>query len=301
MFNLEEYLNDLDISVNVDESLKKYSTMKVGGNCKYFVMPDNIDKLITVITICKMYSIEYFVIGNGSNIIFTDKGYDGVIICTKNIKGISLNSGLLNVKCGTMVREVASYCLKNELKGFENLSGIPATIGGACFMNAGAYGSEIKDVLASCKVLDEEGNVFTITRKNIDLKYRHSSFMDQKLIILEANFILKTGKYEEIEEVIKTNDRLRKEKQPISEKSVGSTFKRPKEENMYASKLIDDCGLKGFSIGGAKVSEKHAGFVINSDNATFDDIIELTEHIRKTVFDKFSVMLELEAIVVGEV
>ncbi len=125
--------------------------------------------------------------------------------------------------------------------------------------------------------------------------------MDQKLIILEANFILKTGKYEEIEEVIKTNDRLRKEKQPISEKSVGSTFKRPKEENMYASKLIDDCGLKGFSIGGAKVSEKHAGFVINSDNATFDDIIELTEHIRKTVFDKFSVMLELEAIVVGEV
>ncbi len=301
MFDLSQYLNEMEVSFIENEELKTHSTMRIGGKCNHFVSPKDTDQLILVTTICKMYNIKYFIIGNGSNIIFTDKGFDGVIICTKNIKGISEKNNILTVKCGTMVREVATYCLKNELSGFENLSGIPATIGGAVFMNAGAYGSEIKDVILSCKVLDKDGNVFTLNKKDMNLKYRHTNFMDDELFVLEASFILKKGSYDEINEKITTNDNLRKEKQPISEKSVGSTFKRPPIEGVFAAKLIEDSGLKGYSIGGASVSSKHAGFLINSNDATFEDVINLVNYIKETVNSKYSVSLELEAIIVGEV
>ncbi len=301
MFDLCSYLKDIEIDCVVDEELKKHGTMKVGGTAKFFVKPDSIDKLITVITVCKLYEIKYFVIGNASNIIFTDKGFDGAIITTKHIKDITHKGNMVTAKCGNMMREVSSYCLKNELSGFENLSGIPASIGGACYMNAGAYGSEMKDVLASVKVLDKDGNCYTISRKDMNLSYRHSNFMDDGLIVLEATFILKKGSYEEIENIITTNDKSRKEKQPIAERSVGSTFKRPKEEGVFASKLIDDANLKGFSIGGAEVSTKHAGFVINKNNATFDDLQKLIAHIQKVVYEQSNIELELEAIIVGEV
>ncbi len=301
MFDLEKYLIDMEISVTCDESLKKHGTMKVGGSCKYFVSPNSIDQLITVITICKMYDVNYFVIGNASNIIFTDKGYDGAIICTKEIKGINLKDKMLTVKCGNMIREVANYALENELSGFENLCGIPATIGGAVFMNAGAYGSEIKDIIVKAKVLDKDGNVYTINKKDMHLAYRHTNFNDDELLILEATFMLKSGNREEIYAMMKINDAARLEKQPISEKSVGSTFKRPKVEGLYASKLIDDAGLKGYAVGGARVSEKHAGFVVSDGTATFEDLKVLIEHITKVVYEKNSVELELEAIIVGEV
>ncbi len=301
MFDLKQYLNDMEISVTCDESLKKHGTMKVGGNCKYFVSPNSIDQLITVITICKMYNINYFVIGNASNIIFTDKGYDGAIISTKEIKGIHLKDKMLTVKCGNTMREVANYALENSLMGFENLCGIPASIGGAVYMNAGAYGSEIKDIIVSTKVLDKDGNVYTINKKNMNLSYRHTNFNDDGLLILEATFMLKNGNKEEIESIMKTNDKARLDKQPISERSVGSTFKRPKVEGMYASKLIDDAGLKGYAVGGARVSEKHAGFVVNDGTATFEDLKTLIDHVIKIVNEKSSVELELEAIIVGEV
>ncbi len=301
MFDLEKYLIDMEISVTCDESLKKHGTMKVGGNCKYFISPNSIDQLIAVITLCKMYSINYFVIGNASNIIFTDKGYDGAIISTKEIKGIHLKDKMLTVKCGNMVREVANYALENELSGFENLCGIPATIGGAVYMNAGAYGSEIKDIIVKAKVLDKDGNVYTLNKKDMNLSYRHTNFHDDELLVLEATFMLKSGKHDEIQEIMKTNDKARMDKQPISERSVGSTFKRPKVEGLYASKLIDDAGLKGYAVGGARVSEKHAGFVVSDGTATFEDLKKLIEHITKVVYDKNSVELELEAIIVGEV
>lgn len=301
MFDLTQYLTDMEVSFAKDELLKTHSTMKIGGKCNHFITPKDIDQFILVVTICKMYNIEYFVIGNGSNIIFTDKGFNGAIICTKNIKGISIKNNILTVKCGTMVREVATFCLNEEMLGFENLSGIPATIGGAVFMNAGAYGSEIKDIIASAKVLDIEGNVYTINRKDMDLKYRHTNFMDNSLFVLEANFILKKSNFDKIKEIMDKNDSLRKEKQPIDKKSVGSTFKRPKGENLFAGKLIEDCGLKGFNVGGARVSDKHAGFVINDDNATFAELNELITHIKDTVKNEKSVELELEAIIVGEV
>lgn len=301
MFNLSEYLKDMEVQFTEDESLKGHSTMRVGGTCKWFVQPDNIDKLILTITICKMYNIKYFVIGNGSNIIFTDKGFDGVIITTKSIKGITIKNNMVTAKCGNMVREVSNFALENEFKGFENLCGIPASIGGACYMNAGAYGSEIKDVLVSVKVLDNDGNVYTINKKDMNLSYRHSNFMDEGLLVLEATFMLAKGNRDEIKEKMDINDKLRLEKQPISEKSVGSTFKRPKGEGLFAGKLIEDSGLKGYSVGGAKVSDKHCGFVINAGDATFDELYTLINHIKKTVNDKFSVSLELEAIIVGEV
>ncbi len=300
MFDLYSYLKDIDIECIVDEELKKHGTMKVGGKAKYFITPDSIDKLITVITVCKLYEIKYFVIGNASNIIFTDMGFDGAIITTKNIKKITQKGNMITVKCGNMMREISSYCLKNELSGFENISGIPATIGGAIYMNAGAYGSEIKDIIASVKVLDEDGNCYTIFRKDMNMSYRHSNFMEENLIILEANFLLKNGKYEEIEGIIKNNDTARISKQPVAERSVGSTFKRPKEEGVYASKLIDDAGLKGFSIGGAEVSQKHAGFIINRNDATYNDLKKLISHVKSVVYEKEQIELELEAIVVGE-
>lgn len=301
MFNLAEYLKDMNIDFIENESLKKYGTMKIGGECKFFVEPKDENQLITIITICKMYNINYFIIGNASNIIFTDKGFDGVIINTKKIKGITRKDKIINVKCGTMVREIAVFCMKNSLSGFENLSGIPATIGGACYMNAGAYGAEIKDIIISAKVLDKDGNVYTINKKDMDLSYRHTNFKDNELIILEADFLLKNGSQQEIEQVIKNTDKRRNEKQPIKEKSVGSTFKRPKIEGVYTGKLIEDCGLKGYSIGDAKVSEKHAGFVINKGSATFDQLYELINHIKYNVKEKFCIDLELEAIIVGEV
>ncbi len=299
MFDLFSYLTEMEVSVVKNESLKKHSTMRVGGECEFYVQPDTIDKLILTTTICKMYDIKYFVVGNGSNVIFTDKGYKGVIICTKEIKGISLKGNILTAKCGNNVREVSNFCLENELGGFENLSGIPATIGGAVYMNAGAYGSEIKDVIMSAKVLDKDGNVFTINKKDMNLQYRHTNFSDDGLLVLEANFYLKKVDVAVLKETIAKNDEQRKTKQPIDKKSVGSTFKRPKEG--FAAQMIDEAGLKGYTVGGAKVSEKHAGFVINDNNATFDDLYKLINHIKDTVYEKNSVLLELEAIIVGEV
>lgn len=301
MFDLKGYLEDMHIDYLENESLKKYGTMKIGGRCNFFVAPEDINKLIVVITICKMHNIKYFIIGNASNILFTDKGFDGVIISTKNIKGITRKDKIVTVKCGTMIREVATFCMNNELSGFENLSGIPATVGGACYMNAGAYGSEIKDILISAKVLDKDGNVFTINRKNMKLSYRHTNFIDDELLVLEADFLLKNGSQEEIKKAIKDTDRRRNEKQPIKEKSVGSTFKRPKGEGLYAGKLIEDSGLKGYSVGDACVSDKHAGFVVNKGFATFGEVYELVNHIKSSVKDNFCVDLELEAIIVGEV
>ncbi len=301
MFDLVSYLNDIDIECTYDECLKNHGTMKVGGRSKYFAMPDDIDKLITVITVCKLYNIKYFIIGNASNIIFTDKGFDGVIITTKHIKGISHKDKMVTVKCGEMLRPVTNYCIKNNLSGFENLSGIPATIGGAIFMNAGAYGSEIKDILASVKVIDPDGNCYTINKKDMNLRYRHSNFMDDNLIILEATFILKNGNFDELNDIVKTNDKLRFEKQPVSEKSVGSTFKRPRTEGIFASKLIDDAGLKGYRIGDAMVSTKHAGFIINKGNATFAELNQLISEVKDTIYDKNNIQLELEAVIVGEV
>ncbi len=236
-----------------------------------------------------------------SNIIFTDRGFDGAIITTKHIKGISHKGKILTAKCGEMLRPVTNYCIKNNLSGFENLSGIPATIGGAIYMNAGAYGSEIKDIIASVKVLDKDGNCYTINKKDMNLSYRHSNFMNDELIILEATFILNDGDINELNDIVKANDRLRMEKQPVSEKSVGSTFKRPKEEGFFASKLVDDAGLKGFSVGDAEVSTKHAGFIINKGNATFDELNQLIMKVQEIVYEKNNIKLELEAIVVGEV
>ncbi len=301
MFNLSEYLKEMEVNFTEDELLKSHSTMRVGGKCKWFVRPNNIDKLILVITICKMYNIKYFLIGNGSNIIFTDKGFDGVVITTKDIKDITVKNNMITVKCGNMVREVASFCLKNELSGFENLCGIPATIGGACYMNAGAYGSEIKDILVSAKVLDADGNVYTLNKKDLNLSYRHSNFMDDNLFVLEATFMLKKGVHDEIKERMGAVDKQRIEKQPVAEKSVGSTFKRPKQEGVFTGKLVEDSNLKGYTIGGASVSEKHAGFVINKGDATFDDLNKLINHIKDTIMKNYEIELELEAIIVGEV
>lgn len=296
MFNLEEYLKERNFEIKYNEPLKTYSTMRVGAEADLVIFPKDSDEFVEMVTIFEMNNYNYYVIGNGSNVIFTDKGFKGAIISTKKIKGISLKNNILTVKCGTILREVSSFCLKNELSGFENLSGIPGTLGGAVFMNAGAYGSEIKDIIISAKVLDKNGNVYTIYKKDMSLQYRHTNFMDNNLFVLEASFMLKKSNYDDISKVISENDKLRISKQPVNERSVGSTFKRP--DGHFAGKLIEDAGLKGYSIGGASVSTVHAGFIVNSNNATATEVLELIDFVTKTVFEKFGVKLELEAVVV---
>lgn len=298
MFDLKNYLEERNFEINSNEPLKNHSTMRVGGNCTFMVFPKTVDEFIELVTVFNMQNYRYYVIGNGSNIIFTDKGFDGAIISTKKIKGISRKGNILTVMCGTMVREVSNFALEEELSGFECLSGIPGTIGGAVFMNAGAYGTEIKDIILSCKVMDKDGNVYTINRKDMNLSYRNTNFKSAELYILEASFLLKHGKKEDIANLIKEKDLLRTTKQPVSQRSVGSTFKRP--EGHFAGKLIEDAGLKGYSIGGAEVSTLHAGFVINKNNATSSDVLQLIDYIKKTVFEKFGVKLSLEAIIIGK-
>lgn len=298
MFDLKNYLEERNFEINSNEPLKNHSTMRVGGNCTFMVFPKTVDEFIELVTIFKMQNYNYYVIGNGSNIIFTDKGFDGAIICTKKIKGISRKGNILTAKCGTMIREVSNFALAEEMTGFECLSGIPGTIGGAVYMNAGAYGTEVKDIILSCKVMDKDGNVYTINKKDMNLSYRSTNFKSDGLYILEVSFLLKQGNKEEIENLMKEKDLLRTTKQPVSQRSVGSTFKRP--EGHFAGKLIEDAGLKGYNIGGAEVSTLHAGFVINKNNATASDVLELIEYIKKTVYEKFDVKLSLEAIIIGE-
>lgn len=291
------YLKERKFDMLIDEPAYKYSTMRVGGNIDIIIFPKEIDEVIEIVTVCKLHNQKYTVIGNGSNIIFDDSGYDGIIICTKKIKGISVKNNILSAKCGTMIREVANFCLNEGLTGFENLCGIPATVGGAVYMNAGAYGSEIKDVIFECKVLDRDGFVYTLKKKDMVLNYRDTNFSKDGLIILDTSFYLKKGNKEEIEAKMKENDAKRLEKQPISEKSVGSTFKRP--DGYFAGKLIEDAGLKGYKIGGAEVSTVHAGFVINKNNATAKDVLDLIEYVQKTVYDKYGVSLEVEPDIIG--
>lgn len=286
-----------------NESLKLHSTFKIGGKAKYFIMPENTDELIESISFAKKNDLKYMIIGNGSNILFTDGGFDGVIIQLTKLKGIEkTGENTIKVYSGELMSSVGAYALNNGLGGMEALCGIPGTLGGGIYMNCGAYGSEIKDVLCKVCYLYTNGETRIFDVSELDLSYRHSLFssneeqMDGAIIYAELELFTKDKNA--IEEKMAQYRSARKEKQPLEYPSCGSTFKRP--QGYFAAQLIDECGLKGLSVGDACVSEKHAGFVINKGNATSSDVLELIETIKDRVYKEKGVKLECEIKVVGK-
>ena len=296
----QEFLKKLtdivgESNVCVDEPINKHITFRVGGNATYYVSVPGEDELVDIIALMKEHEdIPYYIIGNGSNMLFTDAGYKGLIveICNK-FSDIDIYDCRIIAKAGAMLSKVAKMAYEEGLTGMEQLSGIPGTIGGAVAMNAGAYGSEIKDIIVSAKVLDvKNGQVKIIERDELNLGYRHSIIMEENYIVIEAIFDLKRGKREDIKQEMDRCTGLRKEKQPLEYPSAGSTFKRP--EGYFAGKLVQDAGLSGYTVGGAMVSQKHCGFVVNKGGATAQDILDVIAHCQREVKEKFGVELEPE-------
>ena len=296
--------NNLKISdVKIDEPMNKHTSFKIGGNADVFVIANNKEEIKKVLKFSKENNIDIFILGNGSNLLVKDNGIRGIVLKI-NLKEINIDinggaSALVTVGAGVQLGALSQILLKNNIAGFEFASGIPGTIGGAIKMNAGAYGGEFKDIVVKTKCIDCKGNEIELSNKEQTFSYRHSIFSEEKYIILESTLSLKVEQDNaEIQRKMAEYLNSRKEKQPINYPSAGSTFKRG--EDYITAKLIDECGLKGYSVGGAQVSEKHAGFVINKDNATAKDVIELIEYVRKTVLKKFKKDIKLEIEIVGE-
>lgn len=281
------------------EPMQKHTTFRVGGPADYFVMPETIEQVQKVVTLCKEEEIPYYIVGNGSNLLVSDKGYRGVIIqIGKRFGQIEVKENQITAQAGALLSAVANRALEAGLAGFEFAAGIPGSLGGACVMNAGAYGGEMKDVLLSVTVLTPEGEVLTIPREELELGYRTSIIEKKHYLVLEAVIELQKGDPEEIKAVMDDLRQRRIDKQPLEYPSAGSTFKRP--EGYFAGKLIQDAGLKGFQVGGAQVSEKHAGFVINKNHATASDIYELMRQVSEKVEEESGVRLEPEVKRLGE-
>lgn len=293
----KEILLDNDILIN--EPMKNHTSFKVGGPADVLVIPRSPSQLRDLLVLLKDESIPFYVMGNGSNLLVSDQGFNGVIIkIYDNFNECHIEDNVINAQAGILLSKVAKVALDSCLTGFEFASGIPGTLGGAVNMNAGAYGGEMKDILVSAQVIDKEGNIFEIVNGDLKMGYRTSAVEQRDLIVLSARLALKHGSYDEIKEIMGDYDHKRKSKQPLEWPSAGSTFKRP--QGYYAGKLIEDSGLRGHQLRGAQVSDKHCGFIINKNNASADDIISLIRYVQKTVYDKFGVKLETEVKQLGD-
>lgn len=294
LFNEFYDIND----IKIDEKLSEYVNFKVGGPADILLIPNSKEQVIKSIKICKENNIPFYLIGNGSNILVRDGGFRGVVLSLKNVKNIYVDGEKIEAECGVMLKEVSDKAIENSLTGFEFACGIPGTIGGAVFMNAGAYDGEISKVIESAEVIDENCNIIRLSREELDFGYRSSLVMKKGYTVLSAVFKLEKGQVKTIKELIEYLTNKRESKQPLEYPSAGSTFKRP--TGYFAGKLIQDAGLKGYSIGGAAVSEKHSGFVINKGNATAKDITDLIKHIQDEVKKQFGVDLHPEVRIIGE-
>lgn len=284
----------LNCVVKYDEPLKNHTTFQIGGKCIALIEPKKVEDIIEAIKICRENNLKFFVIGNGSNLLVPDDGYNGVIIKIKSeFSNIQVEGECLIAHSGAKLSEVYTVAYENSLTGFEFASGIPGTIGGAIFMNAGAYGGEMKDIVEFVEVLDFDNyEVKELKNEELDFSYRKSIIQRKNYIVLTIKLKLKKGNKEEIKAVYEDLREKRNSKQPLNFGSAGSTFKRP--EGHFASKLIEDAGLKGYHINDAWVSEKHSGFVVNKGNASYKEVMELIEYVQKVVFEKFEVKLETE-------
>lgn len=286
-------------SILIDEPMSRHTTFRVGGPADFFVTPKAKEEVRDVIRICKEAGIPYYIIGNGSNLLVSDAGYRGVIVqIYKEMNEVKVEGDLVKAQAGALLSGIAAKALGAELSGFEFASGIPGTIGGACVMNAGAYGGEMKDVLESVTVLTGEGKIIELGRNELELGYRTSVIAKKGYIVLGAVLKLERGDGEKIKTYMDELKEKRVTKQPLEYPSAGSTFKRP--EGYFAGKLIEDAGLRGFQVGGAQVSEKHCGFVINRDHATAADIMELMRQVQIRVKENSGVDLEPEVKRLGD-
>lgn len=281
------------------EAMSHHTTFKIGGPADYFLMPDKDTDVGRIVKICKESAIPYFILGNGSNLLVGDGGYRGAVIqIYKNMSAVTVEGTEITVQAGALLSSVAAAAKNAALTGFEFAGGIPGTMGGAVVMNAGAYGGEMKDVLTEITVMDEEGEIVTLPADKLELGYRTSIIKTAGYIVLEAKLQLKEGNPEVIRETMKDLTIRRTTKQPLEYPSAGSTFKRP--EGYFAGKLIMDSGLAGYQVGGAQVSEKHCGFVINAGGATARDVRTLMDNVRDIVYKKYGVTLEPEVKFLGD-
>lgn len=286
-------------AVFVDEPMNKHTTFRIGGTADYFVNPSGIEQIAAVIRLCRGQQVPYFVMGNGSNLLVGDGGFRGVIVqIYDRFQHISWHGNRAVVQAGCLLSKFGNEAAVKGLSGFEFATGIPGTMGGAVAMNAGAYGGEIKDCLINATLMDTDGYTGLYSADELELGYRTSIALKNDLIVLKAEIRLKEGNPDEIRRRLRELREARKQKQPLEFPSAGSTFKRP--EGYFAGKLIEDAGLKGYRCGGAMISEKHSGFLINFDNATAEDVLNLVQVVQKGVFEQFGVELELEIKKLGE-
>lgn len=288
-------------NIKKDELMSKHTSFKVGGPADIFIKAESIEEIKSVLKVVNNDDIPLFIIGNGSNVLVKDNGIRGIALKI-DLKDYEIkkdnNDFIIRVQSGVSLGFLSQRLLQEEVSGFEELSGIPGTIGGAIRMNAGAHGKEMKDIVLTTKYMDFRGNIYEIDNPHHEFTYRNSIFSKNNFIILEATLKLQRGKKEEIQGKMNEYATYRKEKQPIEYPSAGSTFKRG--EDFITAKLIDECGLKGYKIGGAEVSQKHAGFIINKDNATAKDIIDLITYVKEKVYEKFKKEINLEIEIIGE-
>lgn len=282
------------IQLKEGELLSNHTTFRIGGAAKYFAVPKNEEEIMEAVDFAIVKDLPYYILGKGSNVLFADEGYHGVIIeIGAGMEKVERTGDTgIRAQAGVSLSALAAFAAREGLSGLEFAGGIPGTLGGAVTMNAGAYGGEMKDVIVSAKVMDEEGAVQELSCEELQLGYRTSIVQKKQFVVLEAEFLLKPGTTEEIQNTMKELNAKRREKQPLEYPSAGSTFKRP--EGYFAGKLIEDAGLRGYRVGDAQVSEKHCGFVVNRGKATCAEVLQLIGDVQKTVKEQFGVQLEPE-------
>ncbi len=286
--------------VKIDEPMRKHTNFKIGGNADVFVIAKNIEEIKCIIKFSKENNILLTILGNGSNVLVSDKGIRGIVlqVGTKEIKIEKQKNALVEVEAGVMLGALAQVLLKQSISGFEFAAGIPGSIGGAIRMNAGAYGGEMKDIVKNVTVLNEKGEINILTNEECEFSYRHSRFTNSKEIVIKVTLELPLGDEAEIKAKMDEYDQSRREKQPLNLPSAGSTFKRGSD--FITAKLIDECGLKGYTSGNAQVSTLHAGFVVNLGNATAQDVLNVVNHVKQVVLEKTGKQIELEVELLGE-
>lgn len=298
MADWKEQLKQTASAVLWNEPMSKHTSFQIGGPADAFVCVRSEEEMIRVCELCRDYHVPYMIMGNGSNMLVSDEGIEGVVLQVgAYMAEVSVEGTRVTAQAGVLLSKLAHTVCRHGLSGLEFAAGIPGALGGALYMNAGAYGGEMKDVVKTIRYLDETGSVCTAREDELSFGYRRSMFTERQCIILSCTMELTADDEEAVRERMTEYNRRRAEKQPLSMASAGSTFKRP--TGFFAGKLVEDAGLKGYTIGGAQVSEKHSGFVVNTGTATAKDVTDLIAYIQKTVYEKFGVVLETEVKVIG--
>lgn len=296
--DLKQELKKQGIEFFCEEPLAKHTSFRIGGPATLLCVPNSVDQLVQTVALCRQRDVRFYLLGKGSNLLFSDNGFAGVVVSTKGLTTpLHIETdGVVTAVAGVSLNQICLAAAKQSLTGLEFAYGIPGSLGGAIYMNAGAYGGEMKDVLQSVCFLAKDGTVQTVAASQLQLGYRTSVFKHNEGCILSATLQLKSGNKAEIETKMQDLMNRRKEKQPLEYPSAGSTFKRP--EGAFAGALIEQCGLRGYQVGGAAISEKHCGFVVNLGNATCADVLQLTQEVKQIVLDKTGFILEKEIRVV---